>query len=76
MNYFDVVPKLVADCAILAYNRLEASEMTFGIGNVDGISFCRDYIMKNSTPRTNPGRLNPDTMGPASKPITSFLFYL
>lgn len=66
-GYFDVIPKLIADCAILAYKRLEESEITFGMGEVDGISFCRDYEMKNSTPRTNPGRLNPDIVGPMSK---------
>ena len=66
-HYFDIFPKIIADCAILAYKRLADSEMSFGIGNVDGISFCRDYNMKNSTPRTNPGRLNPDIIGPASR---------
>lgn len=65
--YYEIFPKLIADCAILAYKRLSASELFFGIGNVEGISFCRDYIMKNSTPRTNPGRLNPDIIGPASE---------
>lgn len=65
--YFDIFPKIIADCAILAYKRLEDSAMYFALGNVEGISFCRDYIMKNSTPRTNPGRLNPDIVGPASK---------
>jgi len=65
-GYFDIFPKLIADCAILAYKRLEESELTFGVGDVKGISFCRDYIMKSSTPRTNPGRLNPDIAGPAS----------
>ncbi|MBR6729002.1 MAG: neutral/alkaline non-lysosomal ceramidase N-terminal domain-containing protein [Clostridia bacterium] len=66
-GYFDVMPKLVADCAILAYKRLEESEISYNLGSVDGISFCRDYEMKNSTPRTNPGRLNPDIVGPMSK---------
>lgn len=66
-HYFDVFTKLIADCAILAYLRLENSDISFGIGNVEGISFCRDYIMKNSTPQTNPGRLNPDIVSPASK---------
>jgi len=66
-HYFDVFTKLIADCAILAYQRLQNSALSFGTGNVEGISFCRDYIMKNSTPQTNPGRLNPDIVGPASK---------
>ena len=64
-GYFDIVPKLIADCAVLAYKRLEESDITYALGNVDGISFCRDYIMKSSTPRTNPGRLNPDIVEPA-----------
>lgn len=66
-GYFDVFPKLIADCAILAYKRLEESELTYALGNVDGISFCRDYEMKNSTPRTNPGRCNPDIVGPVAE---------
>lgn len=65
--YFNVFADIIADCAILAYKRMQESKMTFGIGNVEGISFCRDYIMKNSTPLTNPGRLNPDIIGPASE---------
>lgn len=65
--YYGIFPKLIADCAVLAYKRLDDSELFFGMGNVDGISFCRDYIMKNSTPRTNPGRLNPDIVGPAAE---------
>lgn len=66
-GYFDIFPKIIADCAILAYKRLEESELTYALGNVEGISFCRDYEMKNSTPRTNPGRLNPDIVGPMSE---------
>ncbi len=65
--YYDIFPKLIADCAILAYKRLENSQISFVLGTVDGISFCRDYIMKNSTPRTNPGRLNPDIVAPAAQ---------
>ena len=66
-HYFDIFPQIIADCAILAYKRLEDSEMSFGIGEVSGISFCRDYIMKNGTPQTNPPRCNPDIVGPTSK---------
>jgi len=65
-HYFDVFAKIIADCAILAYQRLEDTDMVFGTGNVEGISFCRDYIMKDSTPRTNPPRMSPDIVGPAS----------
>ncbi|MDD6308559.1 MAG: neutral/alkaline non-lysosomal ceramidase N-terminal domain-containing protein [Clostridia bacterium] len=63
-GYFDVFTKLIADCVILAYYRLFDAEISYSIGEVNGISFCRNYIMKNSTPRTNPGRLNPDIERP------------
>ena len=36
-GYFDIMPKLVADCAILAYKRLEEGEISYGLGSVDGI---------------------------------------
>ena len=65
-HYFDVFAKIIADCAILAYQRLEDSDMVFGTGEVEGISFCRNYIMKDQDPRTNPPRLSPDIISPAS----------
>lgn len=66
-EYYTVFSKLMADCVILAHKRLEECNFTFARGYVDGISFCRDYIMKNSTPRTNPGVLNPDIVEPTAE---------
>lgn len=65
-HYFDVFVKIIADCAILAYQRLEDTDMVFGVGNVEGISFCRNYIMKDQDPQTNPPRLSPNIVRPAS----------
>lgn len=65
-EYIWVTTALIADCVILAHKRLCECELTFGIGEVQGISFCRDYYMKNSTPRTNPGRLNADIDKPVA----------
>ncbi len=62
--YFEILRKLMADCIILAFKRLSEAEVYYNIGEVKGISFCRNYNMKNSTPQTNPGRLNPDVIGP------------
>lgn len=59
-GYFDVVCRLIADCVTLAYYRLEESKLRYGSGEVYGISFCRDYLMKNGTPRTNPPRCDPN----------------
>lgn len=66
-EYYTVFSKLMADCVTLAYKRLEECEMKFARGYVDGISFCRDYFMKNSTPQTNPGVLNPEIVGPTAE---------
>ena len=71
-GYHTVLPKLLADCVTLASYRLEEAELSFGLGEVTGISFCRNYKMKSSTPRTNPGRLNPDIIEPMGETDNEF----
>lgn len=66
-EYHTVMSKLVADCAILAFKRLKKCTIHFGKGEVEGISFCRNYFMKNSTPRTNPPRTSPEIQGPCAE---------
>ncbi|MBR5506034.1 MAG: neutral/alkaline non-lysosomal ceramidase N-terminal domain-containing protein, partial [Clostridia bacterium] len=51
--YKDVVYRLIADCVTLAYKRMEESDISFGCGCVDDISFNRTYIMKDGTIMTN-----------------------
>ncbi|MBR2452635.1 MAG: neutral/alkaline non-lysosomal ceramidase N-terminal domain-containing protein [Clostridia bacterium] len=62
-GYIDVFERLVADCVTLADLRLKKATAYFGKGEVQGISFCRDYFMKNGTPQTNPTRTSPDIIG-------------
>lgn len=62
-GYMDVFPRLVADCVTLANLRLKEAVPSFGKGEVQGISFCRDYYMKNGTPQTNPPRTSPEIVG-------------
>ncbi len=59
-GYVDVFARLVADCVTLANLRLKKGVPSFGKGEVNGISFCRDYYMKNGTPQTNPPRTSPE----------------
>ena len=59
-GYIDVFTRLVADCVTLANLRLKKASLYFGKGQVQGISFCRDYFMKNGTPQTNPPRTSPE----------------
>lgn len=66
-GYIDVFTRLVADCVILANLRLKRAKLSFGKGEVLGISFCRDYFMKNGTPQTNPPRTSPEILGPVTE---------
>ena len=66
-GYHTVFSKLIADCGILAYRQLSECSPYFAKGEVCGISFCRDYFMKNSTPRTNPPRMSPEIIGPTAE---------
>ena len=69
-GYIDVFIRLVADCVILADLRLRKAVPSFGKGKVSGISFCRDYYMKNTTPQTNPKRTSPEILGAVTEPDT------
>lgn len=62
-GYIDFFIRIVADCVTLANLRLKKATAYFGKGEVLGISFCRDYYMKNSTPQTNPPRMSPEIEG-------------
>lgn len=62
-GYVEVFTRLVADCVTLADLRLTNAVPAFGKGEVQGISFCRDYYMKNGTPQTNPLRMSPEIIG-------------
>jgi len=62
--FLDVVCRLAADCATLAYKRLVPAKLKYAKGYVDSISFVRNYRMKDGSIKTNPGRDNPDVLEP------------
>ncbi len=43
---------------------MRPSYLKYASGSVKGISFIRNYIMKNGSIKTNPGRLNPEIVKP------------
>ena len=47
--YRDVFYRLTADAVILAYKRLDTAEASYGTDCVEGITFCRNYIMEDGT---------------------------
>ncbi len=76
IGYFDVLSRLLADCVTLAYHRLEESKIFYACGVCEGISFCRDYYMKDGIPRTNPprGSADIDKATSAADPSVPVLF--
>jgi len=65
--YKDVFFRLTADAVILAYKRLADAEASFGTDEVEGITFCRNYIMEDGTVITH-GRNGKAIKGILAKP--------
>ena len=59
-EYVKMLIRLSADCITLATRRLENGVFKYGSGNLTGVSFNRDFILKDGTVVTNPGPLNPN----------------
>ncbi len=53
--FMDVFCRVAADCVLQAVRRLAPCEVRFGCGRVDGISFNRDYVLRDGSVCTNPG---------------------
>lgn len=65
-DYMRWVVRRVADSVALAVRRLRPARISWGSGEVYGISFCRRYRMRNGYVQMNPGRGNPEIVEPAS----------
>ena len=66
-EYEHIMSKLIGDCGVMAYRNMKKAEIKIAEKEVKGISFIRNYIMKDGTIRTNPGFLNPDIDRPYGK---------
>ncbi len=64
--YVDVVYRLIADCVILAYKRMNETKAYFGKGYADDIAFNRNFIMKDGTYRTHSTGDNPNVLSTLS----------
>ncbi len=67
-TYERFVGERLADVAQLAIADLAPAKLSIARGEAKNISFIRRYRMKDGTCRTNPGRDNPDVVGPVGKP--------
>jgi len=75
--YIEWLSHALADTVICAYQRLAEAKIKFTTTTVEGISFVRNYLLKNGVVRTNPGKLNPDIVEPFGKidPIVPVFFF-
>ena len=65
--YFQMTRKNMLASAIEAIADLKEAKMGFGIGKAENVSFCRRYIMKDGSCRTNPGVNHPDIDHPVNE---------
>ena len=63
-EYYPLFCRKVADAATLALQDLQPAQMGYGLSEAKGIAFIRRYQMKDGSTQTNPGRGNPDVVGP------------
>ncbi|MBE5868395.1 MAG: hypothetical protein E7293_05465 [Lachnospiraceae bacterium] len=62
--YNNVLGRIVGDCGILAYQRLQPAGIKVAKKDVHGISFIRNYVMNNGQVFMNPGWQNPEVKEP------------
>lgn len=53
-EFIRIVCKLMADCVVLAYQRLEECTISYAAGYEDSVSYNRNYVMKDGEIKTNP----------------------
>jgi len=63
-EYQDFLGKRLADVAAEAFEDLKGAKMGIAVGHAPNIAFVRRFRMKDGSTRTNPGRFNPDVVGP------------
>lgn len=63
-----LIAERCADAGVRALADLAPASILIGRGEAKRISFIRRYRMKDGTVRTNPGRDNPDVVGPLGTP--------
>ena len=74
--YLEWLYNACADTIICAYQRKTSAKLRLSVAEINGISFCRNYLLKNGVSRTNPGVGNPDIVRPIGEndPFCPILF--
>lgn len=67
-TWVDALPGRVAEAVIQAESQARGTETDLAQTRVDHVAFYRRFKMKDGTVRTNPGRNDPQVVGPAGEP--------
>ena len=62
--YIAFLSEAIADCGILAFHRMVPVTAKIAKTNIPGITFLRNYLMKDGAVRTNPAAQDPDVERP------------
>ena len=62
--YVAFLKEAMADCAILAFHRMIPVTAKFAKTRIPGLTFLRNYLMKDGNVRTNPDAQSPDVERP------------
>lgn len=76
-DYTAFVGKMAGDCGILAYQRMQKATAKAGKKRVEGVSFIRNFKMKDGSIKMNPGWKNPDvseTFGELDDELSALFF--
>jgi len=63
-EYVALVDKKITAAAVNAIADLKDAKMGYGRGTAPNVAFCRRYLMKDGSIKTNPGVNNPDIVRP------------
>ena len=69
--YINWLGYALADTVIAAYQARKNAKLKYTLGEAKNIAFIRNFIMKDGSFKTNPGRLNPNIEEPIGSPDES-----
>jgi len=70
--WMEITAQSSADAAIMAFNNMKPASAKYACGKVEGLSYCRDFVMKDGSIRTNPAWQDPKIVNPAGKTDPEF----
>lgn len=63
-EYAGLVGRMAGSCGVLAYQNMKESTAMEATGVLEGVSFIRNYVLKNGEIRTNPPLQDPNIVKP------------